>query len=104
VEAIDQFWLDKEKNISQSSDIHYQPIHMPKNTPIGFFSAIFAGIAGFAIIWHMWIPGVVGFVGALGVLVYRTFTTDIDYYIPAETVKKTELAHWEEKERAHAHR
>lgn len=99
VENIDQYWLDKEqKKTTQLQDI--QPIHMPKDTPIGFIAAICAGIAGFAIIWHMWIPGIVGFVGMVAVLVARTFMTDIDYYVPVETVKKTELAHLEEK-RAH---
>jgi cytochrome o ubiquinol oxidase subunit 1 len=102
VQAIDQFWLDKEKQQTElpPKDIHYQPIHMPKNTPIGFIAAILAGLAGFAIIWHMWIPGVVGFVGMIAVLVARSFMTDIDYYVPAETVKETELAHL--KEKAHA--
>ncbi len=100
-EAIDQFWLDKEKQHHlQPKEIHYHPIHMPRNTPIGFIAALFAGLWGFAIIWHMWIPGIVGFVGMIGALVARTFMTDIDYYIPAETVKETELAHL--KEIAHA--
>ncbi len=97
VSEIDQFWLDKEKhNLPNIHDIHYQPIHYPKNTPIGFIASLFAGLAGFAIIWHMWIPGVVGFVGMIAVLIARTFMTDIDYYIPAETVKETELAHFKE--------
>ena len=97
VENIDQYWLDKEqKKTLQFQDI--QPIHMPKNTPVGFIAAIFAGIAGFAIIWHMWIPGIVGFLGMVAVLVARTFMTDIDYYVPVETVKATELAHLQEKQ------
>lgn len=101
VEHIDQFWLDKQENKPLYQPLaHYEPIHMPKNTSIGFIAAIFAGLAGFAIIWHMWIPGIVGFVGMLLTLISRTFMTDIDYYIPAETVKKTELAHLEEIARA----
>jgi len=104
VQTIDQFWLDKENQHAlkpmQPKEMHYQPIHMPKNTSAGFIAALFAGLAGFAIVWHMWIPGILGFVGAIGTLVARTFLTDIDYYIPAETVKRTELAHL--KEMAHA--
>lgn len=95
VSEIDQFWLDKEKH-KPPHEIHYQPIHYPKNTSIGFIASLFAGLAGFAIIWHMWIPGIVGFVGMIAVLIARTFMTDIDYYIPAETVKETELAHMKE--------
>lgn len=104
VNAIDPFWLEKENQQAlkplQKKEMHYQPIHMPKNTPAGFIAALFAGVAGFAIVWHMWIPGIIGFLGAVGTLVARTFLTDIDYYIPAETVKRTELAHL--KEMAHA--
>ncbi len=101
VQEIDQYSLDKEKKKNlHSHEMHYEPIHMPKNTSIGFIAAMFAGLAGFAIIWHMWIPGIVGFVGMVGVLVARTFMTNIDYYVPAETVKQTELAHL--KEIAHA--
>jgi cytochrome o ubiquinol oxidase subunit 1 len=100
VTELDQFWADKEKNIGKPrvnpKDIHYQPIHMPKNTPAGFFIAIFAGITGFALVWHMLIPGVVGFLGVIFSVVARTFSHDIDYYIDAETVKNTELAHFRE--------
>jgi len=77
-------------------EINYQDIHLPKNTPTGFFIAMFAGIAGFALIWHMWIPGVIGFLGVFISIIARTFSSDIDYYLPAETVKKTELAHLRE--------
>jgi cytochrome o ubiquinol oxidase subunit 1 len=104
VQAIDQFWLDKENQQATKpippKEIHYQPIHMPKNTSAGFIAALFAGVVGFAIVWHMWIPGIIGFVGAISTLIARTFLTDIDYYIPAETVKRTELAHL--KEMVHA--
>lgn len=101
VQEIDQYWIDKEKHKEvKQAELHYQPIHMPKNTPIGFIAALFAGLAGFAIIWHMLIPGIVGFVGMIVVLIARTFMTNIDYYVPAETVKATELAHL--KEVAHA--
>ena len=41
----------------------YEDIHMPKDTPMGFIIAIFAGILGFAMIWHMVIPAIIGGVG-----------------------------------------
>lgn len=65
VAALDQFWVDKSIHQSRAwpnpKDIHYHAIHMPSNTPTGFIIAIFAGITGFALVWHMWIPGVIGF-------------------------------------------
>ncbi|HHX8597926.1 TPA: cytochrome o ubiquinol oxidase subunit I [Legionella pneumophila] len=54
VQALDQFWVDKEHHRAEGhihpKDIHYDPIHMPKNTSTGFIIAIFSGIAGFALI------------------------------------------------------
>lgn len=100
VDSRDAFWKYKEEHLAEGQvhpkKIHYHSIHMPKNTPAGFIIAICAGVTGFALIWHMWIPGVLGFLGMIGTMIARTFTTDIDYYIDAETVKHTELAHIKE--------
>ena len=100
VEARDQFWVDKEHNTAEGhihpKDINYDPIHMPKNTSAGFVIAIFSGIAGFALVWHMLIPGIIGLLGVITTAIARTFSNDVDYYIDAETVKKTELAHFRE--------
>ncbi|OGT46405.1 MAG: cytochrome o ubiquinol oxidase subunit I [Gammaproteobacteria bacterium RIFCSPHIGHO2_12_FULL_41_20] len=95
----DQFWMDKQEGCGtpvSSANFHYQPIHMPKNTSAGFLIAFFAGIAGFALVWHMWIPGVVGVLGMVIAMLVRTFNTHTEYFIDAETVRKTELAHLQE--------
>ena len=100
VNALDQFWVDKEHHQAEGrihpKEIHYDPIHMPKNTSAGFIIAIFSGIAGFALIWHMLIPGIIGLLGVISTAIARTFSNDVDYYIDAETVKRTELAHFRE--------
>ncbi|HAT8860299.1 TPA: cytochrome o ubiquinol oxidase subunit I [Legionella pneumophila subsp. pneumophila] len=98
VQALDQFWVDKEHHRAEGQihpkEIHYEPIHMPKNTSVGFIIAIFSGITGFALIWHMLIPGIIGLLGVVSTAIARTFSNDVDYYIDAETVKRTELAHF----------
>lgn len=100
VEALDQFWVDKEHHRAEGhihpKEIHYDPIHMPRNTSAGFIIAIFSGIAGFALVWHMLIPGIIGLLGVITTAIARTFSNDVDYYIDAETVKRTELAHFRE--------
>jgi cytochrome o ubiquinol oxidase subunit 1 len=100
VQALDQFWVDKQHQLAEGrvhpKEIHYDPIHMPKNTPVGFIIAIFSGITGFALVWHMFIPGIIGLLGVISTAIARTFSNDVDYYIDAETVKKTELAHFRE--------
>ena len=103
VHSIDAFWEEKEEANREGrpfrvspEHMHYEEIHMPKNTPAGFIIALFAGVFGFAIVWHMWLVAIFGFVGVIGTLVARTFNKDIDYYVKAETVKETELAHYKE--------
>lgn len=100
VTELDQFWADKQRHQAEGhthpKDMHYEPIHMPKNTGAGFIIALFTGVVGFALIWHMLIPGILGFLGVIVTVIARTFQTDIDYYIDAETIKKTELAHLRE--------
>lgn len=97
VTEIDPFWAQKQRHLAEGhvhpKELHFHPIHMPKNTPAGFVIAIFVGILGFALIWHMLIPGIIGFIGMVVAWVGKTFSTDTDYYIDAETVKETELAH-----------
>jgi cytochrome o ubiquinol oxidase subunit 1 len=100
VDELDQYWADKQKRIGRGrvhpSELHFDPIHMPKNTAAGFIIAMFAGILGFALVWHMIIPGIVGFLGIIITTIARTFSKDTDYYIDADTVKKCELAHLKE--------
>lgn len=100
VQARDPFWVYKEEHIAQGKvqpkNIKFHDIHMPKNTAAGFIIAMFAGVFAFALVWHMWIPGVIGFLGMIATVVIKSFDTDTDYYIDAETVKETELAHLRE--------
>lgn len=100
VNGLDQFWANKEQHLSEGhvhpKELHYEDIHMPKDTPAGFIIGIAAGIAGFAIVWHMVIPGLIGLLGIVGTVIIKSFNTDVDYYVDAETVRKTELAHIKE--------
>lgn len=100
VSTIDPYWEEKQKAeggvLAHPEHIEYHDIHMPKNTSVGFIISMFAGVLGFAMIWHMWVPAIIGFVGIIATLIARTFNTDVDYYVKAETVKATELAHYKE--------
>jgi cytochrome o ubiquinol oxidase subunit I len=53
VETIDAFWDMKQKG-RVATEPFYEPIEMPRNSPIGFFNAFFAVLAGFSAIWHIW--------------------------------------------------
>lgn len=97
VHEIDQFWMDKERRAGGQAvspqEMHYAPIHMPRNTGAGFIIAMFAGVLGFALVWHMLIPGIIGAIGIVCTVIARSFNTDTDYYVDVDTIKATELAH-----------
>lgn len=100
VDKIDHYWYAKDKqaisNHVHPDNLNYAPIHMPKNTSVGFILAILSGILGFAMVWQMWLLGAIAMVGILGVAIARTFATDIDYYVDKDTIKKHEIAHFKE--------
>ena len=100
VSEIDAYWEEKSKWTGQTKPKPKKPyvdIHMPKNTPAGFIIAIFAGLFGFAVTWHMLILGIVSLIGVFATVIVRTFNTDIDYYIPAKEVELYENKHFEEQ-------
>src|SRR5207302_2987618 len=75
VETIDAFWEMKQRgltpNVPAGLEPAYEPIEMPRNSPIGFVTAFFAVVTGFALIWHIWWLVILGLVfAALGVLVF----------------------------------
>ncbi|QHG92731.1 cytochrome o ubiquinol oxidase subunit I [Coxiella endosymbiont of Amblyomma sculptum] len=103
VEEREQFWISKQRAKKENrswrinpEDIRYTDICMPKNTPVGFFIAIFSGIFGFSIVWHMWIPATTGLIGVVATIVFRTFSKNIYYHVESEIVKKIELRHYRE--------
>ncbi len=93
VEHRDDYWEKKNYWAEHGKPLEkeYVPIHMPKNTPAGFLIGIFAGVFGFAAIWHMLIPAIASLIAIFAVAIYRTCETDVDYYISAEEVKHTEI-------------
>ncbi|MES0213948.1 hypothetical protein NKL07_00465 [Mesorhizobium sp. C280B] len=41
----------------------YEPIEVPKNSPVGVVNAFFAVVIGFALIWHIWWMAGLGLIG-----------------------------------------
>jgi cytochrome o ubiquinol oxidase subunit I len=83
----------KSRPAKSVSETVYSDIHMPRNTSAGLFVGLFSMVLGFAAIWHIWWLAIIGVVGAIGTVIVRSFNNDIDYYIPAETVRLTEERH-----------
>jgi cytochrome o ubiquinol oxidase subunit 1 len=90
----DAFWDMKEKGTAYKRPAKYTEIHMPKNTGAGVIISVFSLIMGFALIWYIWWLAIVGFVGVIATWITYSFNKDVDYYVPADAVKKTEDEHF----------
>ena len=93
VSDIDAFTDAKENGTAYQRLKHYQPIHMPKNTPSGILMALGITAAGFAAIWHILWLAIVGMVGAFIVFLFRAYNNDVDYYVQPDEVARIENAH-----------
>ena len=86
----DAFWDMKQRGVDMKAAV-YRPIHMPRNTGTGFVMAVFLGLAGFAMIWHIWWLAIGGVAAAVVALIRYAFDDDRDYYVEAEEVRRTEI-------------
>ncbi len=94
VDSRDAFWAQKQSGAEKA--VHYEDIHMPKNTGAGFIIAMFSFVFGFAFTWHITWMIIFGLVGMIGSLVARTFNMDTDYYLKADEVAKMD-AHYKQR-------
>ena len=95
VKSRDDFWRQKQeiKAGHQPPAPEYKDIHMPRNTATGFIIALFAGLFGFGMVWHiMWLV-FVGIIGIFASVIIRSFDSDTDYYVKVDEIKKIEAAH-----------
>lgn len=85
----DPFWAMKQKGGKQAPT-EYKPIHMPKNSSIGFFIGLFSLIFGFAITWHMMVLAALGLLGIIIALIVRICENETDYYVPVNEIEQIE--------------
>jgi cytochrome o ubiquinol oxidase subunit 1 len=96
VEVLDAYWEAKSgaRNMpaqtSAAAAPAYVDIHLPTNSPTGFFVAFFAVVGGFAVIWHIWWLAAIGLIGGVAVVIASSWKEHEEFRIPAETVADTE--------------
>jgi cytochrome o ubiquinol oxidase subunit 1 len=96
VESLDAYWETKQiwrsKPAVKPAAVPptYADIHLPTNSPAGFFLAFFAVAGGFAVIWHIWWLAAIGLVGGIAVLIASSWKEHEEFRIPAGTVADTE--------------
>ena len=86
----DTFVNMKEHGRHYLDNHNYSDIHMPNNTPVGFWMGIFFTIGGFFLVFETILPAVICLIGIFGTMIYRSFQVDHGYHIPASEVAETE--------------
>jgi cytochrome o ubiquinol oxidase subunit 1 len=92
VTGIDAFWSLKSRGdgLLSASVARYEPIHVPRNSALGFLIAFFAVVLGFACIWHIWWLATLGLLGALTLALIHSWRMDIDTTISLEEIEAVE--------------
>ena len=86
----DTFVDMKEHGRHYLDNNNYTDIHMPNNTPVGFWMGILFTIGGFFLIFETLVPAIICLIGIFATMVYRSFQIDHGYHIPASEVAETE--------------
>jgi cytochrome o ubiquinol oxidase subunit 1 len=91
VETIDAFWEMKQRGLP-TTEPAYEPIEMPRNTPIGFVIAFFAVVTGFSLIWYIWWAAILGLVAILVTVLVFGWSEDREREIPPDEIARLERA------------
>ncbi len=93
----DAFWTSETTRARAKHSRHgcasTQPIEVPKNSAIGFVTAFFAVVIGFAMIWHIWWMAILGLFGAFAAVLVFAFREEDEIEIPAERIAQFDRAH-----------
>jgi cytochrome o ubiquinol oxidase subunit 1 len=95
VQGTDAYWAMKEAGRATTQAAarpRYEPIEVPRNTPVGVILALFAVILGFSLIWHIWWLAIVGLIGMAGAGLSHAWSMEREMVIPADEVAAFERA------------
>lgn len=89
VSTRDPFWEMKEKGVHKPPHV-YHAIHMPKNTPLGFYIGALSFLFGFGIIWHIVWMVCATFLAMIICMLIRLSEKEQEFAIPVEKVMQLE--------------
>jgi cytochrome o ubiquinol oxidase subunit 1 len=101
VEGEEAYWGIKLRAIESQQlppEPTYRAIEMPVNSAVGFYTAVFASIGGFALIWQIWWLVGLAFVGAVAGFVVFAWRDVHEHEVPAEEVARVDHARREARE------
>lgn len=84
----DAFWAMKQQKSANKEKL--EPIHMPKDSPLGVYIGGFSFLFGFGLIWHMFWLALVGLVGTIICIMVRMSDNETEYYVTVDEIKKEE--------------
>ena len=87
----DAFWRAKRQPQAPRRDYH--AIELPKNTSLGFATAIFASIGGFALIWHIWWLAGASLLGAFLATLAFAFRKHDEFEVRADELEQFDRDH-----------
>ena len=90
VAGADAFWQAKRHPGAAGVPPRLVPLHVPKNSALGFSIAFFSVILGFSLIWHIWWLAIVGLLGVIAVSLRHAWRTDLEELVPVETIAEHE--------------
>jgi cytochrome o ubiquinol oxidase subunit 1 len=95
VEGEEAYWDIKRRAIETqqlSPEPNYQPIEMPLNSPVGFYTAFFASVMGFALIWQIWWLAGLALACAFAGFVVFAWRDVHEFEVPVEEVARVDRA------------
>lgn len=99
VSDVDPFWAVKRGHAPKPV-LHYEDIHLPKNTGVGVYIGSLALVFGFAMTWQIyWLAGI-SFAGILALIITRLSSEDEHELIPAAEIKRMEEERTKRKAKA----
>lgn len=96
VDSVDPLWAIKRGEAPPPRE-HYEDIHMPKNTPMGFFIGFLSMLFGFGMIWYIWWLSIISLIGIIACVIIRLSGKDEHELIPAQKIKELEALHLNRK-------
>ena len=84
----DAFWAMKQ---SPPKKTPFTKIHMPSNTPYGFYIGALSFLFGFGMIWYMFWLAIISGVGMLACVILRLYENNTDYYVSVDEIKNIEM-------------
>jgi cytochrome o ubiquinol oxidase subunit 1 len=95
VEGEEAYWGIKLRAVETqqlSPEPKYEPIEMPMHSPVGFYTAFFASVFGFAMIWYIWWLAILALVAAYAGFAWFAWRDVHEFEVPVEEVARVDRA------------